>query len=142
MLMPKTNSTNSELIAPCGINCHLCRAYARDKKACPGCRSDDIRFKSNACVTCKMKNCDKLMKGKFEYCFDCYEFPCALLIHLDKRYKTKYGTSPIGNLLSIKKNGITKFIENENKKWTCPECGAMLCMHKPHCPSCGYVWRT
>ena len=142
MLTAKTNPTRPELIAPCGINCRLCRAFTREKKPCPGCRSDDISSKSNSCVRCRIKNCERLVKGKLAYCFGCDEFPCPRLIHLDKRYKTRYGTSPIDNLLSIKKKGITKFIENETKKWTCPDCGAMLCMHAPQCLACGYAWHT
>ena len=75
-----------------------------------------------------------------EYCFACDEFPCARLSHLDQRYRTKYGTSPIDNLISVEKFGIHNFVETENLKWTCPECGGMICMHKPYCLSCGYVW--
>jgi hypothetical protein len=140
MINTKTNSTRPELIAPCGIDCRLCRAFTRDKKACPGCRSD-APWKANACITCRIKNCEKRINGKFEYCFECDEFPCARMIHLDKRYRTKYETSPIDNLASIQKNGINNFIGNENIKWACPECGAMMCMHKPQCLACGYVWR-
>lgn len=137
--MEITISTTPLLIAPCGINCRLCRAYVRSRRACPGCRVD-TPVKSDACITCKIKNCEKLVNSNIEYCFDCEEFPCARLAHLDKRYRTKYETSPINNLLSIKEIGIGDFVENENKKWTCPECGAMICMHKPGCLSCGYVW--
>jgi len=115
-------------------------AYAREKKACPGCRGDDAN-KSKSCIACRIKNCEKLAKGGFEYCFGCDEFPCALLTHLDKRYRTKYGANPIDNLISIEKSGIENFVKTENKKWTCPECGAMICMHKPGCLTCGYVWR-
>jgi hypothetical protein len=139
MPTPKTNLTNPTLIAPCGIDCRLCRAYTREKKPCPGCRADNT-LKPKFCVTCRIKNCEKLAAEKMEYCFTCTAFPCARLVHLDKRYKTKYGTTVIGNLLSIKETGITNFIENENKKWACPECGTMLCMHSPHCISCGYLW--
>ena len=139
MIRTITNSTNPTLIAPCGLNCRLCHAYARDKNVCPGCRGDDTS-KSKSCLACKIKNCKMLVKGEFEYCFQCNEFPCALLIHLDKRYKTKYGTSPIVNLFSIKEIGISGYVENENIKWACPECGAMICMHKLQCLSCGYVW--
>jgi hypothetical protein len=135
-----TNSTNPTLIAPCGIDCRLCRAYGRDRKPCPGCRMDDP-FKSNACVTCQIKNCEKRIDGELEYCFECDEFPCARLAHLDKRYRTRYGLSVIDNLTSIQESGILYFVETENKKWTCPACGAMLCMHQPHCLACGYVWR-
>ena len=140
MIRTKTNSTNTTLIAPCGINCRLCRAYTRDRKSCPGCRGDDT-LKSSSCVTCHIKNCEKKINGKIEYCFKCDEFPCTRLTHLDKRYRIKYGTSVIDNLISIKKIGIINFVKNENKKWTCPECGSMICMHKPQCLSCGYVWR-
>ncbi|MGB8252870.1 MAG: DUF3795 domain-containing protein [Anaerolineaceae bacterium] len=132
--------TNPTLIATCGINCRLCMAYGREKKACPGCRADDTN-KSKSCISCRIKNCDKLAKGAFEYCFGCDDFPCALLAHLDKRYRTKYGASPIDNLNAIRKNGIDQLVESENIKWICPECGAMICMHKPQCLSCGYVWR-
>jgi hypothetical protein len=47
----------------------------------------------------------------------------------------------IDNLTSIQENGILHFVEDENRKWTCPACGAMICMHKPQCLACGYVWR-
>jgi hypothetical protein len=141
MIKTKTDSTNPTLIAPCGLNCRLCHAYVRDKNVCPGCRGDNI-FKAKTYVTCKIKNCEKMVNGKFEYCFDCDKFPCALLLHLDKRYKTKYGTSPIVNLLSIREIGISSYVENENINWACPECGAMICMHQPQCLSCGYVWRS
>jgi hypothetical protein len=139
MAIPKTNSNTPELIAPCGINCRLCRAYVRDKKACPGCRGD-ATIKLKSCVLCKIKNCEKLAQGNLEYCFECNEFPCARLTHLDKRYRTKYATSPIGNLTRIQETGILNFVENENKKWACPECGAMICMHQPQCLTCGYIW--
>jgi len=128
-----------EAVAPCGINCSLCRRYGWDKKPCPGCRGDDA-LKLKTCVRCYIKNCEKLAAGKYEYCFDCSEFPCKRLVNLDKRYRTNYGTSVIDNLLSIKKIGAVKFVENEKIKWTCPECGALLCMHKPQCLACGYAW--
>jgi hypothetical protein len=133
-------SFSSSLIAPCGLNCILCMAYIRNKKACPGCRGEDT-FKSKSCAACRIKNCEKRAAGKYEFCYECGEFPCALLSHLDKRYRTKYGTSPIGNLHSIQKTGFQNFIENEKLKWACPECGELICMHKAVCLSCGYAWR-
>jgi hypothetical protein len=139
LIRRKLYSTDHALIAPCGIDCCLCQAYARDKNPCPGCREEDAG-KSQSCLACRIKNCEKLTIWKLEYCFDCADFPCPPVTHLDKRYRTKYAASPIKNLLCIKENGIIGFIRNENEKWTCPRCGAMLCMHKPQCLSCGYLW--
>jgi hypothetical protein len=131
--------TKPTLIAPCGINCRLCHAYVREKNVCPGCRGDDTQ-KMKTCRNCRIKNCEKLVKDGFTYCYECDTFPCELVKHLDKRYCTKYGAQPIDNLIRIKTEGIERFVENENTQWTCPGCGAMLCMHKPQCRSCGYTW--
>jgi hypothetical protein len=139
MLRTKTSPTSPELIAPCGINCRLCHAYVRDKNACPGCRFDDAH-KPKSCVMCRIKNCVNLGTGEIAFCFTCDGFPCARLAHLDKRYRTRYGTNVIANLRSIQNAGLQNFIESENEKWTCPRCGDMLCMHKPACLSCGYAW--
>ena len=139
MIETKPNLTTPAWIAPCGLDCRLCRAYTRDKKPCPGCRARGPN-KSQSCWTCKIKNCAHLAGGEIEFCFDCGEFPCALLLHLDKRYRTRYGTSPIANLRRIQGSGLAGFIEFEDQAWACPECGARLSMHKPACPACG--WRN
>jgi hypothetical protein len=135
--MKKTIST---LIAPCGINCCLCKRYVRNKMPCPGCRGDES-FKLRTCAGCRIKNCGKLIEGGFKYCFSCDEFPCALVCRLDKRYAENYCVSIIDNLEQIQKNGIRSFARTENKKWICSKCGAMLCMHKAQCISCGHSWR-
>ena len=139
VMMTKLKKTNSKLIAPCGINCRLCRAHIRNIKACPGCR-DDI-FKSKSCVACLIKNCEKLINGCFKYCFSCDELPCAQISHLEKRYTSKYGVSVLHNLKEIQTNGIRSFVRNENKKWICSNCGEIICMHKVQCISCGHAWR-
>jgi hypothetical protein len=142
MTISRTNPNEPGTIAPCGINCRVCRrAVAGDKKACPGCRGEDI-YKSISCVNCRIKNCEKLVQGKFEFCFECDEYPCARLSHLDERYRLRYATSPIDNLNRIHEIGVEHFMAEEDKKWTCPECGGRLCMHKPQCPTCGYAYRN
>lgn len=129
------------LIAACGMNCRLCRAYIRDKKACPGCRGDD-GSKAKACVSCRIKNCSNIAKPGVKYCFSCSSFPCDKLNHLDKRYRIKYGMSMLDNLECIGKLGIRRFIKNEKEKWACPGCGEIICVHKPQCLSCGHPWRN
>jgi hypothetical protein len=131
------NPMNAELIAPCGINCRVCRFHMKAKNPCPGCRDSHI---SGHCLNCKLKNCGRFTASSSGYCYDCAEFPCALVKQLDKRYRTKYGASPIANLVHITTKGINDFLEVENQKWTCPTCGEILCMHYPRCHSCGTIW--
>lgn len=136
----ETAAISQELIAPCGINCRICMAYMRDRKPCPGCLGDDS-LKTKVRVLCRIKNCEKMANSKEKYCFVCDSFPCARLKNLDKRYRAKYGMSMIENLENIKKIGLKHFIQNEEEKWKCPQCGELLCVHKPQCPYCQHTWR-
>lgn len=136
----KTNAIGAALIAPCGMNCRLCRAYRREKNACPGCRGDDS-LKTKTRVFCRIKTCGKILQSGAGFCFRCDSFPCDRLNHLDARYKTKYGMSMIDNLRSIQKSGMRRFLENEKRRWACPECGELICVHEAHCLSCGRRWR-
>jgi len=135
-----SKSIKSTLIAPCGMNCRLCRAYIREKKACPGCYGNDD-LKSKSCATCRIKNCEILEVGKFKYCFKCKKFPCSRMKNLDQRYRTKYGMSMIDNLETIKQVGIRNFIKQEKERWACSKCGGIICVHKGNCIYCGYNWR-
>jgi len=129
------------LIAPCGMNCALCSSYLamkNDLKStgimktyCAGCRP-----RGKNCAFMK-KKCDLLGEGKVQYCFECGEFPCRRLKHLDERYRTNYRMSMIENLEYIKEHGIDKFLKKEEEKWRCPECGGTICCHNGICFSCG-----
>lgn len=136
VLQSKSRGFKTNLVAPCGLNCRLCRAYIRDKDSCSGCRADDAE-KLKYCVTCKIKNCSHLHNGSTRFCFECKKFPCTKIKHLDKRYRTKYQLSVIDNLNSIKYQGIRHFIRLEKENWICHKCAEVICMHKETCISCG-----
>ena len=123
------------LIAPCGMNCTICMAYLRDKNRCPGCRA----FNSTEPVSiarCKIRNCELIKTNSIKYCFECSDYPCASVKHLDKRYRTKYGMSMIENLQALKAVGVKKFMEKEKSKWACKKCGKMLCVHRDNWHIC------
>lgn len=132
---------NEELIAPCGMNCGICSGYLafkHDVKSkgirmpyCTGCRPRDKR-----CAFLK-KGCSLLLNGKVKYCYECNDFPCKGLEHIDKRYRSFYRMSMIENLKFIKKDGIRKLLENETKKWKCPQCGGVISCHNGICFDCG-----
>ncbi|MFC2078843.1 DUF3795 domain-containing protein [Candidatus Bipolaricaulota bacterium] len=129
-------SLNSMLIAPCGMNCGLCSGYLRGKKQCPGCHGEEEK-KPKYCIVCRIKTCEELAACEGEFCHACDKFPCARLRQLDKRYRTKYGVSMIGNLETIREIGLDEFVTREKKRWTCPECGVLICVHKENCLGCG-----
>jgi hypothetical protein len=139
----KSKAIPTDLIAPCGMNCRLCWGYIRENNTCPGCRriNSQESDKSKHRTKCIIRNCEQLAKGNIKYCSEsCDRFPCTRLKNLDKRYRTKYGMSMIENLNMIYDFGIREFIRNEKLKWICPECGDMICVHRPTCLSCGYKW--
>ena len=127
--MKNHSITKAKLIAPCGMNCGVCMAYLREKNKCPGCHAPDTD-KNISCVRCKIKNCEVFKGGKAKFCFECINFPCDRLKHLDKRYRTKYNMSMLENLENIKLSGINKFVKNENIRWICSKCGGTICVHR------------
>lgn len=126
------------LIAPCGMNCAICMGHLlREKNKCPGCQGDNTNKPIN-CVKCVILNCDSLKRNKLKYCSEkCEKFPCTRLKNLDKRYQTKYSMSMIENLKDIEQLGIRAFIANEKIRWTCSECGGVICVHRGYCSKCG-----
>ena len=134
--MKSINTLKSSLIAPCGMNCGLCIGYQRSGNRCAGCQSTSDN-KPNHCVNCSIKNCGLLSKSKSKFCYDCPEYPCIRIKSLDKRYREKYGMSMIHNLNTIKEIGNRKFIRLEREKWTCSNCGNIICVHKEFCLVCG-----
>lgn len=135
----KENFMDREMIAPCGMNCTLCMARQRDKKKCGGCNGDD-GTKPQHCRKCSIKNCGTLRLSASGLCDECGK-KCRRLKDMDKRYRANYGMSMLENLDNIKKNGMKSFLESEEKKWNCKNCGALLCVHNPVCTRCGAEWR-
>jgi hypothetical protein len=133
-------TTNEDLIAPCGMNCSLCRSYQamnNDLKKhgfaytyCPGClpRGENCLHMGDSC--------ELLAQGLVRFCYECQTFPCKRLKALDNRYRTKYHMSMIENLVFIRDNGMDRFLEKEGQAWQCIDCGEMVCCHNGLCLTC------
>ena len=131
-----------ELIAPCGMNCGICANHLALKHEvrskgikmpyCAGCKPRDKK-----CSFLK-KKCEILMHNRVEYCYECGDFPCDKLLHIEKGYKDNFKISFIENLEYMKEHGIERFLEKEAEKWQCPECGDVICCHNGICFSCGF----
>lgn len=129
-----------QLIAPCGIDCKLCQRYNRGRNPCPGCRGDDSA-KLPSCLSCHIKNCEHIKSGEVSFCSECSLYPCKYILNLDKRYQHSYGISVIENLNAIRDHGMSNFVQQQERRWSCANCGEVLCMHNPVCLNCGMAWR-
>ncbi len=112
-----------DLIAACGMNCGICKAYLREKDPCHGCRHAQEN-KPKTRVKCPLRGCTK-RTGRF--CCNCPDFPCGRLKQLDTRYRIKYGMSQIDNLEFIRKNGVRKFVASERIRWIAED--GIFCVH-------------
>ena len=125
---------NTVLIAPCGMNCRVCYSYMRSRNPCPGCRSPDIIKK------CKIVMCEKRVQNGWPTCAQC-DKRCPRLKNLDKRYRLKYHMSMIDNLTVIRNHDMDYFLQEQEEKYSCPACGAIISVHRNECPACGaQVW--
>ena len=131
-----------ELIAPCGMNCALCKAYLAYSHGIPR-----QRGKVTHCAGClpRAKNCyikrgcAKLSKHQIHSCHQCDVMPCKNLDRIDRRYRERYGMSMVENLKMIKAKGMDEFLKNQEETHRCPSCGDVVCVHDGKCYSCGLI---
>ena len=132
---------DNNLAAPCGIYCGACRQYLVRKKnllikrgytrGCEGCR---VRDKKCAFIR---RDCIALRKKEIEFCYECENFPCVMLKKLDTIYQEKYSVNMVKNLKRIQEVGVEKWFHEQEKLYTCPECGGEICVHDAECYECG-----
>jgi hypothetical protein len=128
MKMPE--KINTELFAPCGINCISCEKY---NNPCSGCLINDSG-KTKSTLKCKIKSC--FDNKKFKYCGRCSEFPCKLIKKHDKNFKKRHGISTLENAGRIKYMGINKMMVEDREKWICSKCGGITTYQKKKCSDC------
>jgi len=131
-----------ELVAPCGMNCGVCKSYLAFSRGipmkkgkishCSGCLPRD--------KNCYIKRpCKMLSKKKIRFCFECDHMPCKNLARLDERYRNRYAMSMVENLKEIQTKGIETFLKNQEAKYKCPKCGDAISVHDRKCYSCKQI---
>ena len=132
MKMP-TGPIDSNLFAPCGMNCLVCYRHCFHKKPCDGCLKSDLG-KPEHCRKCAIKACAQ-EKG-IHSCYECGEHPCKRIQNLERSYRSRYGTSLIANSLMVKEAGLSWFWKAQKEKYTCPSCGGVISLHDAQCSEC------
>ena len=131
------------LIAPCGMDCAICSAYLADLHAVP-----QKRGAISYCAGCRIRNkrcaylrghCARLQRNEVRFYFECPDYPCQRLGHLDSRYRKKFRMSFIENLEVIRSSGVDQFIGQHQSRFGCQDCGGLRSVHKGKCFVCDNV---
>ena len=104
---------------------------------CTGCRP-----RNKQCAYLKGR-CARLSRGEVGFCFECADFPCERLKHIDERYRHDYSYSMIETLHGIQSNGVEEVLRDQRERLRCPRCGGVICIHNGKCYTCEEVksWR-
>ena len=131
-----------DLIAPCGMNCGICKSYLAYSRGVPyekgkisHCMGCLVRNKN--CTFIK-RNCAKIRKKQIRFCNECENMPCKQLAKIDEYYRARYGMSMVENQKMIREKGIDKFLKSQAKKYRCPKCDDIISVHDGKCYTCGY----
>ena len=128
-----------ELIAPCGMNCGVCKWYLAFSHGVP-----KERGKVSHCIGCRprgkncfiKRGCLKLSKNQVQFCYECSEMPCKHLELLERRYRERYATSLIENLKMLKEKGMENFLLSQENRFKCHNCGDVVSVHGGKCYAC------
>ncbi len=139
-----------ELLAPCGLYCGTCAvliAYrdgnekfkekllglyglsATEQVRCKGCMSED-RFLY--CEVCPIRDC--CARKGYEGCHQCDDWPCEFIENFPY---------PVGKKVMLRaiptwrEHGTEKWVEMEEKRYICPDCGYVLFRGAKRCRGCG-----
>jgi hypothetical protein len=106
----------AELIAPCGMNCGICKTYLAYSRGVPykkgevsHCTGCLVRNKNCAFIK---RDCDKIRKKQIRFCYECADMPCKELAKIDEIYKARYGMSMVENQKAIREKGMDVFLTN------------------------------
>jgi hypothetical protein len=146
-----------KLAAPCGLYCGACSTYIarkRDDKAalnavakrvaerrgwvikpeedlvCDGCLSSQLAI---FCRQCAMRDC-ALEKG-ITQCAQCSEFPCRTITNFNNDGRPHHG-EVLANVCRQQEIGIDAWLEEQEKRWCCSNCGYAIEWYETKCPQC------
>jgi hypothetical protein len=106
---------------------------------CLGCKTDTVFV---GCSKCIIRSCAKEKTG-IETCMDCNRYPCwrvkltafvRKILNLES--KLPHLKDITHNTEVIRKIGLQFWLEEQNRKWQCPNCGKRLSWYRASCSDC------
>ena len=124
----------------CGLYCGACPNLLNTRagvgaEPCHGCKSEQP---AGYCASCGMRAC---AQGKgHEFCSECPEFnTCGMLQDFLKNSNWPCEQIVSNNLELIRQKGLSKWLEMQERRWSCSSCGAPHSWWDETCPRCGRV---
>jgi len=139
---------NNELLSPCGLYCGVCGVLIAhrennqkfkerlstvygvlaDEIHCQGCMSDEPFV---FCRTCPIKTCTK--ERGYAGCHECSDFPCEHINNFPVEVGKKVILRAVPRWREV---GTEKWVEEEEQRYICPECGNKLFRGAKRCRNC------
>ncbi len=122
----------------CGLYCGACPDMLKTRAGkaadpCYGCKSE---HPTGHCATCGIKACAR-SKG-YEFCDECAELSACEKMRgfmIDPQWP--YHQSVLKNMEAIRRGGLATWLEAQDKRWRCANCGASHSWWDETCPQCG-----
>ncbi len=106
---------------------------------CHGCKSDTVFI---GCRQCPYKTCAR--KKQVESCRTCDKYPCLIhhIANIVKKLQRIERKLPHlqcipENFAAIGQSGMHTWLEQQERRWTCPQCGTVVTWYQQHCEQCG-----
>jgi len=135
----------------CGLNCGACQTLMANEQGdkqwleaaakqrnvepedlrCYGCKTEVTAV---YCTNCRMRACAR-EKG-LEFCSECPDYPCETLSSFRNDAAPHHSTI-FKNLERIKEIGPEEWLEEQKRRWSCPECGTRFGWYSEKCSDCG-----
>ncbi len=130
---------SADMIAPCGLDCSICKRALDGEDPCPGCAGPDGRKPEFCAKRCGIILCAKRKENGYAYCDECPDYPCEDVTEKENRYTSRYPLYefPMKNLRCIREDGMDEFLRRQREAWTCKACGGAICVHTGRCAGCG-----
>jgi rubredoxin len=79
-----------------------------------------------------------------DLCVECNEFPCSKYVSKlpgshpdDPRFA--YRGEAVENLRRVQEVGFDTWLEEQDARWRCPECGGKVTFYHYKCIECGHI---
>lgn len=124
----------------CGLYCGACPRMLSTKAGtgtdpCYGCKSEQP---TGYCAVCGVRACAQSRGHSF--CNECPGYDgCALMDDFLKDPNWPYQQTASSNMESIRQVGLSAWLEAQDQRWRCANCGASHSWWDDACPQCGHA---